>query len=49
MVDHSEVEGAHPTADLLEHERTYRNFLTFTKWSLIVIIVILIGMAKFLT
>ena len=49
MVDHSEVEGAHPTADLLEHERTYRSFLAFTKWSVLVIVVILIGMAKFLT
>ena len=49
MANPNEIEGAHPTVDLLEHERTYRNFLTFTKWSLIVIVVILIGMAKFLT
>ena len=49
MADHAEATGAHPDRDLAEHERTYRNFLTFTKWSIIVVVLILIGMAVFLT
>jgi hypothetical protein len=34
--------------DYAEHERTYRGFLTFTKWGAIHIVVILILMAFFL-
>jgi hypothetical protein len=49
MADHAEATGAHPDRDLGEHERTYRNFLVFTKWAVIVIVLILIGMALFLT
>jgi hypothetical protein len=35
--------------DYAAHEQTYRTFLSLVKWNLIVIILILIGMAYFLT
>jgi hypothetical protein len=35
--------------DYAEHERTYRMFLSLLKWNIIVIVIILIGMAYFLT
>ncbi len=35
--------------DYAAHEETYRTFLALVKWNLIVIIIILIGMAYFLT
>jgi len=35
--------------DYTEHERTYRMFLSLLKWHIIVIVIILIGMAYFLT
>ena len=35
--------------DYAEHERTYRMFLALVKWHIIVIAIILIGMAYFLT
>jgi Ni,Fe-hydrogenase I cytochrome b subunit len=35
--------------DYVVHEQTYRTFLSLVKWILGVIIVILIGMAYFLT
>lgn len=35
--------------DYAEHERTYRNFLTLAKWVSGFVILIVIGMAIFLT
>jgi hypothetical protein len=35
--------------DYPAHEQTYLAFLSLVKWSLIVIVIILIGMAYFLT
>jgi Bacterial aa3 type cytochrome c oxidase subunit IV len=50
MADHGEVEYATATGnDYAEHEGTYRFFLRGVKWSLAVVVVILIGMAIFLT
>lgn len=50
MADHSEV--AYTTADgndYVAHEQTYLGFLTLVKWSTIIIVVILLLMAYFLT
>ena len=50
MADHGEVEYATATGnDYAEHEGTYRFFLRVVKWSVSVVVVILIGMAVFLT
>jgi hypothetical protein len=49
MADHSEV--AYTTADgndYKEHEQTYVRFLTLTKWTIGVLVCILILMAYFL-
>lgn len=35
--------------DYAEHEQAYRMFLALVKWSVIVIVIILIGMGIFLT
>ena len=35
--------------DYAEHERTYQMFLSLVKWNVIIIAIILIGMAYFLT
>ena len=35
--------------DYAEHERTYAGFVTLTKWSIAVMVVLLAGMAFFLT
>ena len=35
--------------DYAEHERTYRMFLSLVKWGIIIIAIILLGMAYFLT
>ncbi|HEV3396593.1 MAG TPA: aa3-type cytochrome c oxidase subunit IV [Xanthobacteraceae bacterium] len=50
MADHAEVEYATATGnDYAEHEGTYRFFLRVLRWSLAVVVVILMGMAFFLT
>jgi hypothetical protein len=50
MADHGEVEYATATGnDYAEHEGTYQFFLRVVKWSLAVVVVILIGMFIFLT
>jgi hypothetical protein len=38
-----------PGNDYATHEQTYRTFLSLVKWNVIVITIILIGMAYFLT
>ena len=50
MADHSEV--AYTTADgndYVAHEQTYLGFLTLVKWSTILIVILLLLMAYFLT
>jgi hypothetical protein len=50
MADHGEVEYATATGnDYVAHEETYRFFIKLVKWCLVVIVLILIGMAIFLT
>ncbi len=50
MADHGEVEYATAAGnDYGEHEGTYRFFVKLVKWNLIVIVLILAGMAVFLT
>ena len=47
MADHGEVEYATATGnDYAEHEGTYQFFLRAVKWSVSVVVVILIGMAS---
>ena len=49
MADHGEVEYVTATGnDYPEHEQTYRSFVALVKWSIGVIVVILILMAFFL-
>ncbi len=40
--------GGHPAMDYAEHNRTYANFLTFTKVAIVSLVVLLAGMAYFL-
>jgi hypothetical protein len=50
MASHGTTEySAAEGNDYAEHERTYRMFLSLVKWHIIVIVIILIGMAYFLT
>jgi hypothetical protein len=50
MASHGEVEYATATGnDYAEHEGTYRFFLRLLKWTVGAIVVILLGMAAFLT
>jgi len=50
MADRGEVEYATATGnDYAEHEGTYKFFLKLVKWNVMIVIVILVGMAIFLT
>jgi hypothetical protein len=50
MADHGEVEYATATGnDYAAHEQTYRNFITMVKVSMTNIVLIVVGMAYFLT
>ena len=40
--------GGHPAMDYKEHVRTYNGFVQFTKYSIIFLVILLIGMAAFL-
>lgn len=40
--------GGHPAMDYKEHMRTYHGFVQFTKYSIIFLVILLIGMAAFL-
>ena len=49
MADHAEVEYATAEGnDYVEHEATYRLFLTMTKWIIGFLVILLLGMAYFL-
>lgn len=39
----------HPAMDYVEHQRTYAGFLRFTKIAIVFLVLLLIGMAVFLT
>ncbi len=45
MTDNQAVAGGHPDMDYAEHERTYEGFLTFSKWGVIFVVLLLIFMA----
>jgi Bacterial aa3 type cytochrome c oxidase subunit IV len=50
MADHARVETADQAGDdFVEHEHTYRFFVSLVKWHVVVIALILIFMAIFLT
>jgi hypothetical protein len=50
MADHGEVEYATATGnDYPAHEQTYENFITLVKVVMTIVVIILIGMAYFLT
>jgi Bacterial aa3 type cytochrome c oxidase subunit IV len=50
MADHGEVEYATATGnDYPAHEQTYNNFITLVKVTMAAVIVIVVGMAYFLT
>ncbi len=44
-----DTSGGHPAMDYKEHIRTYNGFMQFTKISIVAIVLLLIGMAVFLT
>lgn len=48
MASNNTAHGGHPAMDYAEHERTYRGFVTFTKWGTITVIAIVVLMAIFL-
>jgi hypothetical protein len=43
-----DTSGGHPAMDYVEHNRTYANFLAWTKFGIIFLVVLLAGMAYFL-
>jgi hypothetical protein len=50
MTDHGELEYASATGnDYPSHEQTYRSFVTLVKGMIVVVAIIVIGMAIFLT
>lgn len=40
--------GGHPAMDYSEHQRTYANFIGWTKFSIAFLVILLAGMAYFL-
>jgi hypothetical protein len=50
MADHGEVEYATATGnDYAAHEQTYENFIKLVKVVMTIVVIILVGMAYFLT
>ncbi|MFZ3357383.1 MAG: aa3-type cytochrome c oxidase subunit IV [Xanthobacteraceae bacterium] len=50
MADHGEVEYALADGnDYPAHEQTYRNFITLVKVTMTIVVIIVVGMAYFLT
>ncbi|WP_223423205.1 aa3-type cytochrome c oxidase subunit IV [Tateyamaria pelophila] len=43
------AEYKHGEMDVKEHEKTFDGFMKFTTWSVVVILVIIVGMAIFIT
>ena len=51
MANHAQLAATadgHPDMDYAEHDRTYHHFLSFSKWAILAVIVILVLMATFL-
>lgn len=44
-----ELTGGHPSMDYAEHDRTYKRFIQFTKVGIVFLVLLLVGMAYFLT
>lgn len=44
-----DTSGGHPAMDYAEHKRTYANFVRLTTISIILLVLLLAGMAIFLT
>ena len=45
MASNEVAAGGHPDMDYAEHERTYRGFLTFTKFGVVFLAALMIFMA----
>jgi len=43
------AEHKHGEMEVSDHEKTFDGFMKFTTWSVIVIVVIIVGMAIFIT
>lgn len=43
------AEYKHGEMDISENEKTFNQFMSFTSWSVVVIVVVLVGMAIFIT
>ena len=43
------AEHKHGEMDVKDHEKTFDGFVSFTTWSVVVILVVLIGMAVFIS
>jgi hypothetical protein len=41
--------GGHPAMDYAEHIRTYESFLGWAKFGIVFLVILLLGMAYFLT
>ena len=48
-MQHIDMTTANDNMDMAAHIRTYRNFVSFVKYGIAAIVVLLIGMAIFLT
>lgn len=48
MADNHSTEGGHPAMDYAEHEKTYKLFITISKWTIGLTVILLAGMAYFL-
>ena len=43
------AEHKHGSMDITEQEKTFAGFMKFTNWSVIIILLIIVGMAIFIT
>lgn len=48
IVDSNEMSAEAPRGSIEDHKRTYEAFLSLTKWTIVFIALLLIGMAVFL-
>jgi hypothetical protein len=45
MADHHAASAGHPAMDYAEHEKTYRLFVSMTKWGTVAMVILMIVMA----
>ena len=45
MADHQALASGHPDMDDAEHEKTYRMFVSMTKWGTVLMVLLLVFMA----